>query len=118
MGFREQFLQTPPGEARERLIYNEAIKLGPPRTTPITVPGPSGTKITYRVMPDFLKIEGIRVPMSGVTAQRIAKYFGMSLPTSKMVDQIWHTAKVNGTNIIARPLSGTGATYNGKHYPT
>jgi len=116
MGFKEQFLSTPAGPQREALVYREALKMGPPKTKEITVPGPGGTTITYRVMPDFLTIDGIRVPMSAYTAQRIAKHFGMQLPTSKIVDQVWDAAKKSGTNIVARPLSGTGADFEGKHY--
>lgn len=116
MGFRETFLQTPAGPQREALVYREAIKRGPPRTVPITVPGPSGTKITYKVMPDFLMIDGIRVPMSAVTAQRVAAHFGMSLPTSKMVKQISEAAKQSGGAMTAKPLSATGLEFEGKHY--
>lgn len=116
MGFKEQFLSTPAGPQREALVYREALKMGPPKTKDITVPGPNGTTITYKVMPDFLTIDGIRVPMSAYTAQRIAKHFGMQLPTSKIVDQVWSAAKKSGTNIVAKPLSGTGADFEGKHY--
>ena len=116
MGFRETFLRTPAGPQREKLVYREAIKRGPPKTVPVTVPGPSGTKITYRVMPDFLMIDGIRVPMSAVTAQRVAAHFGMSLPTSKMVKQISEAAKQSGGAMIAKPLSSTGLDFEGRHY--
>lgn len=106
----------PPGSAREALIYNAAIKQGPPKNlTPVTIDGPGGTKITYKVMPDYLMIDGIRVPMTPVTAQKIANYFGMSLPTEKMSKQIYEAAD---TKVRAPPLSGTGyvSPIDGKRY--
>ncbi len=106
MSFKEQFLKMPPGPAREEFIYNSIIKQGPPKNlVPVTVTDPSGIKITYKVMPDYVMIEGIRVPMSPVTAQRVAKYFGMSLPTAKMSQQIYEAAD---TKVRAPPLSGSG----------
>jgi len=118
MGFRETFLSTPAGPEREALVYSEAIKKGPPKTVPITVsvPDVEGMTVTYNVMPDFLMIEGIRTPMSAFTAQRLANHFGMTLPTSKMVDQTWQAAKRTGSNLVAHPLSGSGVEFEGKEY--
>jgi hypothetical protein len=115
MSFKEQFLKMPPGPAREAFIYNAIIGQGPPRNlVPVTVTDPNGVKITYKVMPDYVMIEGIRVPMSPVTAQRVAKYFGMSLPTAKMSQQIYDAAD---TKVRAPPLSGSGYTgADGKRY--
>jgi small nuclear ribonucleoprotein (snRNP)-like protein len=110
--FRDKYYATKPGPAREALVFDYAIRQGKPKTVPITVPGPGGTKITYQVMPDFLMIDGIRVSLTPVTAQRIADHFGMSIPTQKMADQIYH----NSNQISARPLSGTGVTIGGRHY--
>lgn len=112
MGFKEQYANLKPGAARENLVYQYAIMQGKPKTVPITVPGPNDTKITYKVMPDFLMIEGIRVTLTPPTAQRIANHFGMQLPTAKMADQIYQ----NSTKIPARPLSGSGVTIDGKRY--
>lgn len=111
--FKEAFLNTPPGPAREALVYKEIITRKPPlNMVPITVDAPGGYKITYKVMPDFISIDGIRVPMSGVTAQKVADYYGMSLPTSKMSKQIWDAAD---TKIRPTPLSA-GGVINGKYY--
>lgn len=110
--FREQYEKLPPGNARENLVYQYAIQQGKPNTIPITVDGPGGTKITYKVMPDFLTIEGIRVTLTPPTAQKIAKYFNMQLPTAKMADQIYR----NSNKIPAKPLSGSGVTIDGKRY--
>ncbi len=115
MSFKEKFLKMPPGPAREEFIYNSIIGQGPPKNlVPVTVAGPNNIKITYKVMPDYVMIEGIRVPMSPVTAQRVAKHFGMYLPTAKMSQQIYNAAD---TKVRAPPLSGSGYTgADGKRY--
>lgn len=113
MSFKEEFLKLPPGPAREELIYKAVIAQGPPKQlVPITVPGPNGTKITYKVLSDYITLEGIRVPMTGATAQRIANHFSMNLPTTKMDRQIWEAAN---TKLKPSPMSG-GATIGGKYY--
>jgi hypothetical protein len=115
--FKEAFLKLKPGPEREQLVYDEVIKRKPlGMMVPITVPGPYGTEITYKVMSDFLTIDGMRVPMSGKTAQRIANHFGLSLPTSKITEQIWDSAGREGQQVAAKPLSGRGATIGGRRY--
>lgn len=105
-GFKDAFLKMPPGAARENLVYNEIIKRGPPKQlVPITIEGPNGIKITYRVMPDYVMIDGVRATMAPATAQRVADYFNMKLPTDKMSQQIYHAAD---TKVRAAPLSGSG----------
>ncbi len=111
--FKEAFLKMKPGLEREKLILDEIQKRKPKfDMVPITINGPAGTKITYQVMPDYVTIDGIRVPMAGQTAQKVADMYGMSLPTSKMSKQIWDAAD---TKIRPPPLSG-GATIGGKKY--
>jgi hypothetical protein len=111
--FREKFLALPPGPAREQLVFNAVVARKPfAKMIPITIPGPNGTKITYNVMPDYITIDGLRVPMAGQTAQKVADHFGMNLPTSKMSDQIWQAAD---TKIRPPPLSG-GGHIGGKYY--
>lgn len=113
--FKSKFLKLKPGPEREQLVFSEVVKRGKSvlgKLVPITVPGPAGTKITYEVMPDYLTIDGLRVPMSGQTAQRVANNFGMSLPTSKMDKQIWEAAD---TKLRPPPLS-SGGRIGGKHY--
>lgn len=117
MSFKEEFLRTPPGPKREQLIYDAAIKQGKPTNlVPVTVTLADGTKIVYRVMSDYLMIgdanDKIRVPISGNTAQRIADYFGMSLPTPKMVHQVYQAAD---TKLTAKPMSA-GGNIGGKYY--
>ncbi|MDP2696405.1 MAG: hypothetical protein Q8O87_04145 [bacterium] len=109
--FREKFLTTPAGPAREQLVYNEIIKRKPINLVNVSVPGPKGTIITYQVMPDYITIDGIRVPMTYKTAQKVADFFGMELPTSKMSKQIWQAADVK---IRPTPLSAGGQI--GKKY--
>lgn len=113
--FKDQFAKTPPGPAREQLIYNAIVKNGPPTNlTPITVDGPNGTKITYQVMPDYVMVDGVRITMTPSTAQKVADHFGMMLPTDKMSQQIYQAAD---TKVRANPLSSGGYVgANGKHY--
>ncbi len=115
MSFKDDFLKTPPGPAREALIFNAAVKQGKPKDlTPITITDAKGNKITYKVQPDVLTIDGIRVTPAPATAQKIANYFGMKLPTDKMSKQIYDAAN---TKIRAVPLSGAGYTgKDGKYY--
>lgn len=62
--------------------------------------GPDGATHTaiYHVMPDYVAIgsdaDFVRMPMGSRTAQKVADLFGCSLPTRKMVDQIWSHATV------------------------
>lgn len=51
---------------------------------------------TYEVMPDYLAVgtdaDFVRVPMSPLTAQRIADVFGCALPTRKIADDVYRQA--------------------------
>jgi hypothetical protein len=53
---------------------------------------------TIEVMPDYLAIgsdaDFVRVPMTPQTAQRVADAFGCSLPTRKIVDEVYRSAAV------------------------
>lgn len=118
MGFKEEYEKFgQPSPAREAFVLKNLLSLpkdlivGSMR--PITVPGPNNTKLTYKVMPDYIMIDGMRVPMSGNTAQQVADHFGLKLPSAKMADDIYHSADVK---VTAEPLSGTGVTIDGKHY--
>lgn len=113
--FKEAFLKLPPGPEREQLVYDEVIKRNlKANLVPITVEGPNGTKITYKVMPDYIAIDGIRVPMAGKTAQKVADHFGMVLPTDKMSDQIYDAADVK---LRPPPLSASGyRDSSGRYY--
>lgn len=113
MSFKEKFLKLPPGKERDNLVYQAIISQGPPKNlVPITVPGPNGSKLTYYVMPDYISVENIRVPITGEMAQKIANHFNMVLPTTKIDKQIWENAK---TKLKPTPMSG-GAVIGGKYY--
>lgn len=117
--FKSKFLKLKAGPEREKLVFDEVIKRGSStfgNMVPITVPGPGDTKITYKAMARPIIIDGFSVPMSGSTLQKIANHFGMSLPTSKIIEQIWDEAGKVGVQVAARPLSGSGVTIDGKHY--
>lgn len=118
MGFKENYMKYgQPSPQREDFVLNTLINLPKNEVVktlqPVTVSGPDATKITYYVMPDYITIDGMRVPMSGITAQKVADHFGMNLPTPKMVDEIYQNADVK---VQAQPLSGSGANINGKQY--
>lgn len=114
--FKEQFIKIPPGQERENLIYQYAINQGKPKTVPMEVKQPNGDIFVYHVMPDYLMIEGMRVPMTGPTAERIARHFGMTLPTADMNQKIYQEAVKRKGALTAKPLSGSNVKYEGKTY--
>ncbi len=75
----------------------------------VTAVGPDGRSrtITYQVMPDYLAIgsdtDFVRIPTNPLTAQRVADQFGCSLPTRKMVNQIWRAAGARFSPIPMTP---------------
>jgi len=118
MGFREEYAKfTKPSPEREAFVLRTLLSL--PREQivksmrTITVKQPDGSKISYKVMPDYISVDGMRVPMSGNTAQAVANHFGLSLPTARMAQDIYNNADVK---VTAQPLSGTGTTIDGRHY--
>lgn len=119
MSFKDQYLEfKQPSQARENFVYNSVVSSIPKaqivnNMKPITVPGPNGTKLTFKVMPDFLTLDGLRVSLSGATAQKIANHYGLSLPNTEIAKQIYNAADIK---VNAKPLSGTGTTVDGKFY--
>jgi hypothetical protein len=118
MSFRDEYAKfDTPSPAREAFVLKSIMELPKQQIVnsmkPITVPGANGTKITYKVMPDYIKIDGVRVPMSGNTAQKVADHFGLNLPTPKQVQEIYQNADVK---VQAKPLSGSGVNVEGKQY--
>lgn len=106
MSFKDDFAHTQAGPEREALVYRTVLQNGKPTDlAPVTVSGPDGTKITYYVTKDFLNADGVFLPMTGVTAQKVADYFHMYLPTPKMSKQIFDAAT---TKVMPSPLSATG----------
>lgn len=63
----------------------------------VTIQGKDHTA-TIEVMPDYLAVgsdsDFVRVPMTPMTAQRIAEAFGCALPTRKIVDEAYKAASV------------------------
>lgn len=92
-------------EERENVIFNQ-IKMGNVpeflrRLVPIRVTASSGSGIDtliYYVTPDYLAIgaddDYFLMPMTPLLAQKIADSVGCSLPTKKMVDDIYLQATV------------------------
>jgi hypothetical protein len=90
---------------REKLIYNEITAGNIPEflrnltTIRYSIEDSAGIKhsIDFQVMPDYLAIgsddDYCRIPMGPQTAQRIADLFGASLPTAKLVDEIYQNAQ-------------------------
>ena len=92
------------GQVRENNIVEECVHGNIPdflrRFVPVTV-NANGNSITYLVMPDYLCIgndnDYVRIPASPLSAQKIADKFDCSLPTRKMVNDIWK----NSTNKLS-----------------
>ena len=118
MSFKDDYAKfKQPSPEREAFVYKAITSL--PKDTilksmkPISVKRADGAVLTYKVMPDYLMIDGVRVPMSGNTAQRVADHFGLSLPSAAMAKEIYQNADVK---VTAKPLSGTGTNVGGKSY--
>jgi len=60
---------------------------------PITIEE-KGNVITYLVSNDYVSIDDIIIPFSGVTAQKFMDEFYCTLPTKKMVDQIYKASDI------------------------
>jgi hypothetical protein len=93
---------------REILAGNIPSFLRTLRTVEVTAAGPDSVKhtIAYEVMPDYLAIgsddDFVRMPMTPYTAQAFCEAFGFTLPTRKMVNDIWAAATVH---VEPRPLT-------------
>ena len=118
MSFREEFLKfKQPSSQREDFVF-DSIKRYVSKDSilqslqPISV-DKNGFKVTYYVMPDYLSIDNVRLPMSGKTAQKVADYFGLLLPSPEISREIYNNSDIK---FSANPLSNSGATINGKKY--
>ena len=101
-------------EAREERIYNEVERGNVPawlrRLRQVDMSGVvSGRehRVTFWVTPDYLAVgsdsDYFLVPLSARTGQRIADLVGGYLPTPRMVNAIWSSAKVRLAPIRIRP---------------
>lgn len=91
---------------RENLIYNEFEKGNIPsyyrnliniKSKFFDAQG-NEHELVYQVMPDYLAIgsdeDYCRIPMSPITAQKIADLYGAILPTQKLVDDIYKNSSI------------------------
>lgn len=118
MSFKDDYAKfSQPSLEREAFVYKAITGLSRDQIIksmkPISIKRQDGATITYLVMPDYIMIDGVRVPMSGNTAQRVADHFGLSLPTAQMAKEIYQHADVK---VSAKPLSGSGTVVDGKTY--
>ncbi len=64
--------------------------------------------VVYEVMPDYLCIgsneDYCRIPMGPITAQRLANLFGASMPTSKLVDDIYLNTELKVAPVSYLPV--------------
>ncbi|MFN3408556.1 MAG: immunoglobulin domain-containing protein [Limisphaerales bacterium] len=89
---------------RERWLYAQVISGNVPgwlrALRPVTVTSGTNTA-TYHVTPDYLAVgsdsDYLLAPMTPVLAQRLADRLGCTLPTRRMVNQIWTNAAVKLT---------------------
>lgn len=124
--FVKQIAALKPTE-REEVIAKEVLRGNIPdflrkfQTITATIKDKAGRERTanYEVIPDYLAIgsdaDFVRMPMTPMTAQRIADAFGCSLPTRKVVDDVHRNASVKLEPIPlseAREATDTFARHN------
>ncbi len=101
---------------RENSIYNEISKGNVPDFMRIlkklqsTFQDNDGVShsVIYEVMPDYLCIgsneDFCRIPMGPVSAQKIANLFGATMPTAKLVDDIYSKAPLKVAPVTYAPV--------------
>jgi hypothetical protein len=90
-----------PTQEREQAIYEQVITGNVPdflrRSVPVKA-GAGDLSVLIYAFPDYLCVgsdeDFVRVPLDPMTAQAIADVTGTSLPTRKMVNDIWNAAEV------------------------
>ena len=64
--------------------------------------------VSYAVMPDYLSIgtdtNYCRIPMGPITAQRAADFFGLIMPTRKLVDNIYANSDIHLAPVTYAPV--------------
>ncbi len=107
-----------PRSDREEEIHLQVTRGNVPgflrRLVPVTVrSNDSLITLTYYVTPDYLAIgsdsDYFLVPVTPILAQRIADTTGCSLPTRKMVDEIFRTSRVR---LRPQPIAPSAAMMN------
>jgi hypothetical protein len=101
--FARSIAALPLREREERILHEVLAGNVPPflrRLVPVTVAA-AGEEATYHVAPDYLAVgaddDYILMPLGPFTAQAIADRLGCTLPTPKMVDDIYASAAVKLT---------------------
>jgi hypothetical protein len=101
------------GAKRERAMLTEILRGNVPSHVRNLVPiekrirkGPfQGKLLRYWVLPDYLAVgsdrDFVRVPLNLLTVKKLSKRLDLSLPTTKMVDDIYAKARVK---LRPRPL--------------
>jgi len=62
-----------------------------------------GDELTYLVSNDYLSFDDVIVPLSANRAQKFMDEFYCTLPTKKMVDQIWQQAEIKVKQFTKSP---------------
>jgi len=95
--FAETVADLPP-KAREAAIVQEILRGNIPDFLRTFVTIKVGDGVAYEVMPDYLAIgtdaDFVRMPMMPQSAAIIATAFGCTLPTRKMVNDIYAQAAI------------------------
>lgn len=112
--FYNQLLGASSNTAREQMIYDQIAAGNVPdfmrALKPITVTS-GANSATYYVSPDYLAVgsnsDFFRLPMSGYLAQQVANLCGSSLPTRKIVNDIY-----NNSTVKLAPYPFSPSTYD------
>jgi hypothetical protein len=106
--FAETIADLPP-KAREAAIVQEVLRGNVPefeRAFHKVRVSDGNHSCVYEVMPDYLAVGGdgdfVRMPVTPASAKQIADAFGCTLPTRKMVDDIYRQAEVK---LTPKPLT-------------
>ncbi|HTY39168.1 MAG TPA: T9SS type A sorting domain-containing protein [Bacteroidota bacterium] len=103
-------------DQRETAIYNEISKGNIPdflryqKKLQSTFYDANGAphRVIYQVMPDYLCIgsndDFCRIPMGPITAQKLANLFGATMPTPKLVDDIYMQSDVKLAPVTYAPV--------------
>ncbi|MFV0591918.1 MAG: hypothetical protein ACK5M7_11085 [Draconibacterium sp.] len=71
-------------------------------------------KVEYQIVPDYLAVgsndDFCRIPMNPRTAQRLAAWYGASLVTSKISDDIYRKAEIKLTPFPYKPVGNANET--------
>lgn len=123
-----QFLESTKGLSRperEQAILAQVLAGNVPdsarqfREVTVQAKGKDGQSHTVKlqVIPDYVSIgsdaDSVRIPMSPITAQKIADTTGTSLPTRKMVDSIYSQADVK---LAPQPLPAGAKMMSNEYY--